>query len=101
LPADKRKQFKPGVEKLKKFDDMANEFPKNLATPVDASYLRKIAKKERNNKSRREKRKSGGSTTAAGGAKVKIEQKQHELEVHIPQKGRDFPTISFDMRDFS
>ncbi|KAL7441582.1 hypothetical protein ACHAXH_010015 [Discostella pseudostelligera] len=101
LPADKRKQFKPGVEKLKKFDDMANEFPKNLATPVDASCLRKIAKKERNNKSRRERRKSGGSTTAAGGAKVKIEQKQNELEVHIPHKGRDFPTISFDMRDFS
>lgn len=98
-----RKPFKPGAEKLKKFDDMANEFPKNLATPIDASFLRKIAKQERSNRSRRDKRRSGGtgSTTSTGGAFVKIESQVQESEVHVPQKGTDFPSIGFDIRDFS
>ena len=93
-----RKSFKPGAEKLKKFDDMANEFPKNLATPIDASCLRKMAKQERSNRSRRDKRKSGGSTTSTGGAIVKVEQQ--EAEVAVPQKGTGFPWITFDIQDF-
>jgi len=47
LPAIKRKQFKPAAEKLKKFDEMLEEFPNNLATPVDLTLLRKIVRWER------------------------------------------------------
>ena len=102
LPAKDRKSFKPGAEKLKKFDAMVNEFPKNLATPIDASCLRKIAKQERSNRARRDKRRSGGgSTTSTGGAIVKVEQQLQGSEVNIPPKGTDFPSITFDVRDFS
>lgn len=44
---------------------MLDEFPKNLATPIDVSYLRKIVQMERSNKKRREKRKSVGGGEAA------------------------------------
>lgn len=104
LPANKRKPFKPGTEKLKKFDDMVKEFPKNLATPIDLSYLRKIVRQERSNKSRREKRKDGSSGGNAVGVRVgelKVDLQQlSETQIHIPQKGTEFSSISFSREDF-
>ncbi|KAL7538754.1 hypothetical protein ACHAXR_008777 [Thalassiosira sp. AJA248-18] len=96
LPAAKRKQFKLTSEKNKKFDDMIEELPKNLATPIDASYLRKIVRQERSNKTRREKRKDGISS--AGGAVGPA--KQEETEINIPQKGTEFSSVVFDKQDF-
>lgn len=112
LPAIKRKQFKPVAEKLKKFDDMLEEFPKNLATPIDASYLRKIVRMERSNKQKREntrqrkeKRKSGESGDADSISTIKAVTAQqkpqpHDGTVHIPSQGTEFPTIVFDTKDF-
>ena len=45
LLAEKKKEkdlFKIGVERLKKYDSMIKVFPKNLATPIDPSFLRKV-----------------------------------------------------------
>jgi len=98
----KRKPFKANVEKLKKFDDLVNEFPKNLATPVDISYLRKIVRQERSNKSRRDKRKdsSGSGNSAVAGVGDSTAEKQQESEIHIPQKGTEFLSIAFCRQDF-
>ncbi|KAL3766210.1 hypothetical protein ACHAW5_002556 [Stephanodiscus triporus] len=96
LPAVKRKQFKPVMEKLKKFDEMLGEFPKNLATPIDVSYLRTMVRMERSRRQRSEKRKSG----EGGDANVATKQQSQHVEIHVPQKGTDFPFIVFDRRDF-
>ena len=95
----KRKTFKPGTEKLKKFEDMVKEFPKNLATPVDIAFLRKIVRQERSNKTRRDKRKSGGGGdgTAAGYGDL---QQHQDSNINIPQRGTEFSSIVFDTQDF-
>ncbi|KAL3823755.1 hypothetical protein ACHAXA_004848, partial [Cyclostephanos tholiformis] len=106
LPAYMRKQFKPVTEKLKKFDDMLEEFPKNLATPIDVSYLRKIVRMERsnkqkreNNRQRKEKRRSGEGGDADPKIAITQQQPQDGI-IHIPRRGTKFPTIVFDKRDF-
>mmetsp|Transcript_53342 Transcript_53342/g.113316 ORF Transcript_53342/g.113316 Transcript_53342/m.113316 type:complete len:850 (+) Transcript_53342:82-2631(+) len=101
LPASKRKPFKPSTEKLKKFEDMLNEFPKNLATPVEVSHLRKVVRQERSNKSRREKRKESGvgDGNAAGGGTVELEEQQ-QSEILIPRKGTEFSSITYCTLDF-
>jgi len=104
LPAIKRKQFKPAAEKLKKFDEMLEEFPNNLATPVDLTLLRKIVRWERSNKQRREKRKSGESVVGAASASTPNaatkQQQPGDVMVDVPRSGTDFPMIVFDKRDF-
>ena len=45
LLAEKNKEkdtFKIGIERLKKYDTMVKVFPKNLATPIDPTFLRKV-----------------------------------------------------------
>ena len=104
LPAIKRKQFKPAAEKLKKFDEMLEEFPNNLATPVDLTLLRKIVRWERSNKQRREKRKSGESVVGAASASTPNaatkQQQPRDVMVDVPRSGTDFPMIVFNERDF-
>ncbi len=40
LPTKKKgPEFKIGTERLKKYDQMLEEFPKNLEIPVDAPFL--------------------------------------------------------------
>lgn len=91
---EQQKEFKPTKEKQKKFDEMINEFPKNLATPIDVNYLRKIARQERSNALRKEKRKQGIA------AAVAVEVKQEDSTIFIPQKGTEFATIVFNKQDF-
>lgn len=95
LPKPKQKPFKTHNEKQKKFDDMIKEFPKNLATPIDVQYLKKIVRQEKSNRARREKRKDGST----GGVAV-VQVKQEESEIHIPQKGMEFSSIVFKVEDF-
>ena len=82
-PKANQKPFKPTTEKLKKFDELVKEFPKNLLVPIDISCLRKIARQEKSNRAKREKRAS-----------------TKEVEIHIPLKGTDFTSVAFDMKDF-
>ena len=113
LPAVKRKHFKPIQEKQSKFDSMLDEFPKNLATPIDVSYLRKIVRMESSNKKRREKRKSGGAGEAAVARiddatstmkqpqpQLQLQHLQQDVVVCIPQKGLNFPTIELNKQDY-
>jgi len=85
---------------------MLEEFPNNLATPVDLTLLRKIVRWERSNKQRREKRKSGESavgatiSTSATNAATKQQQPHQDAMVNVPRSGTDFPMIVFDERDF-
>ena len=85
---------------------MLDEFPKNLATPIDVSYLRKIVRMESSNKKRREKRKSGGGGGGEAVARIDdatstMKQPQQDVVVCIPQKGLNFPTIKFNEQDYS
>ena len=82
-PKANQKPFKPTTEKLKKFDELVKEFPKNLVVPIDKGVLRKIARQEKSNRAKREKRAS-----------------TKEVEIHIPLKGTDFTSVAFDMKDF-
>mmetsp|Transcript_37220 Transcript_37220/g.75814 ORF Transcript_37220/g.75814 Transcript_37220/m.75814 type:complete len:124 (-) Transcript_37220:46-417(-) len=113
--------FKKGVERLAKFDKMVKAFPKDLAEPIDASFLRMIVRRVRQAANKRRKA-AGGATARAGRAntskptkaavatkKRKIESKLAEmddnappsmLEVRVPGKGAAFPAIHFDAKDF-
>merc|ERR1740139_694642 len=49
--------FKVKVKKMDKFDEpVASEFPKDLATPVDASFLRLLVRRTRQNRQKRKNR---------------------------------------------
>lgn len=96
LPENKRKDYKITTEKMKKFDEMITEFPKKLATPIDATYLRAAVRRVRSNKARQEKRKSGSET---------LKQRQTvtekvEVNINVPQKGSEFALVSFNKQDF-
>ena len=101
LPKEKRKNFKLNTEKKNKFDRMVQEFPNNLAVPLEISYLRKIVRQERSKKQRREKRKEGSidnMTTARD--RMVAEQQQQEFEMCVPQKGTHFSSVVFQRLDF-
>lgn len=103
------------------FPQMVKAFPKDLAEPIDASYLRMIVRRVRQAANKRRKA-AGEATARAGGAntnkspkaavatkKRKIEAKLAEmddnapppmLEVRVPGKGVAFPAMHFDAKDF-
>lgn len=113
LPEKEREDFKPHSEKLKKFDDLVNEFPKNLATPIDVSHLRLVVRRIRNNKSKA-KAKAGEasasptkSATKTTPVAVKEEKKDivekkvmASIKLDAPQKGTEFASIVFDRSHF-
>ena len=116
--------FKPNTERQTMFDKIIKAFPKDLETPIDLGYLRKIVRnykksakyKRKLEKLEKEKAKAGGSPRKmASPAKSpeakrrKLEAKLAEmdgkapppmLEVCVPGKGGEFPTIEFDEADF-
>lgn len=83
------------VERMKKFDEMITEFPKRLATPIDAVYLRAAVRRVRSNKARQEKRKSGSDSPKRRQVTEKV-----EINITVPQKGNDFTVLSFNKQDF-
>jgi len=87
LPPSKRKSFKASSQRLKMFDDMLVEFPRNLATPIDATFMRKNVRQEKSNRARRESR-----------AKTCSETRQ--VDVLVPQKGNEFSVATFRRQDF-
>lgn len=95
LPENKRKEYKINAEKMKKFDDMISEFPKKLATPIDAAYLRAAVRRVKSNKARQEKRKSGTETPKRQTVTEKV-----EVNITVPQKGTNFALLSFNKQDF-
>lgn len=106
--------FKVGVERLKKYDKMLTEFPKNLEIPVEPTYLRLLVRRRRQNQNKRKKElqnaaNAGASTpsskatsgTAVVVPTVKKEPKKPKvLTLPIPQAGDVFPTITYNASDF-
>ena len=112
LPEADRIDFKPHAEKAKKFDDLVTEFPTNLATPVDASYLRLIVRRIRNNMAKRVANKNkatvtNSSPTNASQEKakpivVKEEKKvMASVKLDAPQKGTVFAAVVLDRSNFT
>jgi hypothetical protein len=48
------KSFQPHLAKRQKFDQLVSEFPKDMKTPADKEYLKKILRRARQNKHKRE-----------------------------------------------
>lgn len=116
--------FKPNTERQTMFDKIIKAFPKDLETPIDLGYLRKIVRnykksakyKRKLEKLEKEKAKAGGSprkiaspAKSPEAKKRRLEAKLAEmdgkapppmLEVCVPGKGGEFPTIEFDETDF-
>lgn len=81
---------------MKKFDEMVKEFPNNLATPIDAAYLRAAVRRVKGNKAKQEKRKSGAESPQRRMVMEKI-----EINITVPQKGSEFALLSsFNKQDF-
>lgn len=101
---------------------MLKVFPKDLAEPIDASYLRMVVRKVRQRAQKKRKAGGGGGggsggntnkSAEAGGAaaakKRKLEAKLAELddnappptlEVRVPGRGVSFPTFHYNAKDF-
>jgi len=89
--------FKAGVERLKKYDDMLEEFPINLAVPIDATALRKLVRRNRQNTNKRMKT-LAATTEITETAKKDTHRKSMKLTV--PGKGLKFISFKFDDADF-
>lgn len=100
-PKKKVTEFKVGTERLKKYDAMLEEFPKNLETPIDAPFLRKVVRRKRQNENKRMKllEESGKKVEI-----IKIEKKKKReppvLRLTLPKKGEMFPEKVFNSKDF-
>jgi hypothetical protein len=65
----KDEEYPIHLEKRKKYDQVVAVFPKNLLTPVDSEYMKKLVRRARQNKSKRTKsaavRRQSGDASAA------------------------------------
>jgi hypothetical protein len=101
LPKKKGAEFKVGTERLKKYDQMLGEFPKNLEIPVDAPFLRKVVRRKRQNENKRLKLLE---ESVKKSETVKTEKKKKReavfLTLNVPQRGDTFPETEFNIQDF-
>ena len=90
-------------EKQNKFEKLATEFPKNLMTKVDNSYLKIILRKVRQSQYKRKPK-------AETEAKVKVEKAEETADeedekappriVDIPGMGKHFESVQWKQSDF-
>jgi len=105
--------FETWKEKQHKFDKLAKEFPSNLLTPVDPSYLKHIMRRARQNKYKR-----GKTAASSVKSKAEVKEEQHAPEeedseeeeeeeeaqgriVDIPGPGKVFPRLTWKENDFA
>mmetsp|Transcript_3944 Transcript_3944/g.5143 ORF Transcript_3944/g.5143 Transcript_3944/m.5143 type:complete len:701 (+) Transcript_3944:204-2306(+) len=113
LPTKKKgTEFKVGTERLKKYDQMIEEFPNNLQTPIDAPFLRKVVRRKRQNENKKLKlmEESGKKTevvaekdTSSVAEKTDTPTEKRErtiVNLMLPCRGTKFPEITFQMVDF-
>jgi len=114
----KIKHFKAGVERLKKYDEMLDEFPKNLLVPIDAVFIRKLVRRNRQNANKRMKALAVAATMEAATATAVMEKASAEklstdlppakkqrvesatMSLAVPGKGSVFPSVPFKEADF-
>jgi hypothetical protein len=97
LPEAEREEFKPTAEKLKKFDDLITEFPNNLATPIDLSYIRLLVRRLRSNKAKAQKR---GPVSPAKASPNTVKETVAVVKLDAPRKGVVFNSVVFDRTNF-
>ena len=75
----KDEEYPIHLEKRKKYDQVVKEFPKNLMSPIDAEYMKKLVRRARQNKSKRTKsaavRRASGDAASASPAAVPTPEK--------------------------
>ncbi|GAX15794.1 hypothetical protein FisN_3Lh238 [Fistulifera solaris] len=86
--------FTAHFEKRKKFDKLVNEFPKDLKTPVDKSYLQKILRRARQSKSRKEAGHDKSDLSVASESFVPT------TKAFVPVASKKFTQVEFNMDDF-
>ena len=98
------KKFQLHHERMNKFDKILLVFPKDLITPIDGTYLRKVVRRARQNKHKRSKTalkfEEDGitplevqSSSPAAAAKPEQEPVKQALELSVPGKGKLFPHV--------
>mmetsp|Transcript_37369 Transcript_37369/g.55018 ORF Transcript_37369/g.55018 Transcript_37369/m.55018 type:complete len:650 (+) Transcript_37369:159-2108(+) len=117
-PSTSNIPYKPNNERLKKFDEILEEFPSDLATPIDAAYLRKVVRRARQNTSKRKKSAAAMSAIyKAGRANESSEVQQNGtgssvkqddlrlppkmIKLHVPAKSVHFPMVWYHGEDFT
>jgi len=93
----KIEHFKAGVERLKKYDEMLEEFPKNLVTPIDAIFIRKLVRRTRQNANKRMKALAATWEVPEPAKKIKVSEM---ITLSVPGKGVTFPSVPFNDVDF-
>lgn len=109
--------FEINKEKQAKFDKLATEFPTGLLTPVDANYLKQVARRARQNKYKRQRTAEArqnqlevvakkeaelnGDEQSDSDSDEEEEEAEDEKVVDVPGKGVVFPTINWQAKDFS
>lgn len=91
--------FKPGVERLKKFDEMLKQFPDDMAFPVNAVLLRLHVRRARQNASKRLKTLAALEQESLNESQEK-DATSESLKLMIPGDGTIFPAPSFTRKDF-
>ncbi|KAL3909092.1 MAG: hypothetical protein SGILL_008228, partial [Bacillariaceae sp.] len=88
-------------EKQLKFDKLAKEFPSNLVTPVDPTYLKLAMRRERQNKSKRKKLVQEAKVDET---EQVVEEEEEEEDpkriVDVPGMGKSFETVKWKEDDF-
>ena len=110
------KKYSVAKEKQRRFDDILKEFPSNLKTPVDRSYLQLRVRRVRKNRSQRSSTKAKESSdeksanTAASPSKAAVVSgtvgspkkvpKLSTIEILLPVLSNTFPTMQWAESDF-
>mmetsp|Transcript_4497 Transcript_4497/g.6798 ORF Transcript_4497/g.6798 Transcript_4497/m.6798 type:complete len:797 (-) Transcript_4497:129-2519(-) len=106
IPHKGRVPFKPATERLKKFDEILKEFPKDMLFPIDAAYLRKVVRRNRQNVKKRVKTQQyGNPASLLASGNMTLEEVDEDcppqtLELCVPGKGTCFSAVKFNLSDF-
>jgi hypothetical protein len=96
------KKFQLHHERMNKFDKILAVFPKDLVTPIDGTYLRKVVRRARQNKHKRIKTalkfEEDGVTpipqpSSPASLKPDVESAKPVLKIAVPGKGQRFPFV--------
>lgn len=96
------KKFQLHHERMNKFDKILAVFPKDLVTPIDGTYLRKVVRRARQNKHKRIKTalkfEDDGITpipqpSSPAALKPDLESVKPVLTIAVPGKGKRFPVV--------
>jgi hypothetical protein len=96
-------KFQLHHERMNKFDQLLPFFPKDLITPIDGTYLRKVVRRARQNKHKRSKTAQkleeegillpSNETSVPSTVKSDSVTMNTSCKINIPGKGKQFPLV--------